>query len=202
VLIDDSALPSGQNDVIEETVRREITKIRMQAETEGRETGLAEGRQAGQNEAADTLLNATNALREAWSQLAVPLANKEQELAELVTDLAFELARHIIGNEVTASTASLKKLVLQLVQEAATERHTSQTILVRLNPIDYAALNDFSALENLNLLADIKISRGGALLEIFNPDGDASDKITWDATIEARIGSIRAALALDEPPAV
>ncbi len=194
--VDNSAVLAEQNTPIDELVRREIAKLRTQAEADGREMGLIEGRKAGREEATAALLNATQSLHEACSQLAAPLANKERDLATLVTDLAFELARHIIDTEVTASVGSLEKLLTKLIQEAAAERTSGQNILVRLNPADYATITSLSVIEGVNLLADIKISRGGALLEIFNPDGDASDKITWDATLEARTESIHTALGL------
>ncbi|MDE8349103.1 MAG: FliH/SctL family protein [Acidocella sp.] len=175
-------------------VQCEIIKLRARAEMEGRK--------AGEDEAKRVLQSAASALQDAWAQLEAPLAKKEQDLAELVTDLAFELARHIIGSEVTASAASLKKLVAKLVGEAAAERREGQNILVRLNPVDHAAINNVADIENLNLLADPKISRGGALVEIFLPGAESSDKITWDATIEARIATIKATLALNKAPAI
>jgi hypothetical protein len=47
-----------------------------------------------------------------------------------------------------------------------------------------------------HMMADAAISRGGAIVEIVAPGGDPNNKIEWDATIGARIESIRAALAL------
>ncbi len=196
----DEAAAVEREEEIAALVQREITKLRTRAEMDGREAGLAEGRKAGEDETKSALQSAALALRDAWAQLDAPLAKKEQDLAELVTDLAFELARHIIGSEVTASAAGLKKLVVELVQEAAAERRPGQSILVRLNPADHAAIISVADIENVNLFADPKISRGGALLEIFAPGAEASDKITWDATIEARIETIKAALALNKAP--
>ena len=98
----------------------------------------------------------------------------------------------------TVSTGSLEKLVAKLIQEAAAERTAGQNILVRLNPADCDAIKNFGTIEDVNLLADIKISRGGAVVEIFNSDGDGGDKITWDATIEARTDCIHSALALSK----
>ena len=54
-------------------------------------------------------------MEEAWNQLGAPLRQREQEVAALVTDLAFELARHIVGVEVKTNADGLRALVTQVV---------------------------------------------------------------------------------------
>lgn len=181
---------------IAQRVQQEVAQLREQAEADGRAQGEAEGRRAAQADGAAAIETAIAALRDAWTQLAAPLAQKEHDLAALVTDLSFELARHIVGVEVNANADSLKALVARLIQEAASERAPRQSIVVRLNPADHVLLAPFIQIENMHSLTDATISRGGALVEIIAPDGDPIDKIEWDATIESRIDSIRAALAL------
>ena len=193
VLGPDTAAPEAD---IAQRVRHEVARLRAQAEAEGRAQGEAEGRSAAQAQAAEGLEAAIAALRDAWSQLAAPLVQRERDLAELVTDLSLALARHIVGVEVNASADSLKTLVARLISEAESERSPRQSIVVRLNPADHALLDPVTHIENAHLLADAAISRGGALVEIIAPDGDPIDKIEWDATIETRIGEIQAALAL------
>lgn len=181
-------------------VAQEVARLRAAAEAEARIRGEAAGRALAQNEALAALQPGISALHAAWSQLAAPLAQKEHELAELVTDLSFALARHIIGVEVTANADGLKTLVARLIREAASERGPRQSLVVRLHPADHALLtgaNGLAGIEDAHLLADAAISRGGAMVEIIAPDGDPNDKIEWDATIETRIASIHAALALD-----
>ncbi len=177
-------------------VQQEIARLRIEAETEGRARGEAQARAAVQAEVKQALQGGVSALREAWTQLASPLARKEQDLAELVTDLSFALARHIVGVEVSANIDSLRALVARLIREAAAERGPRQSIVVRLNPADHALLSPMTDIEDMHLLADAAISRGGANIEIIAPDGDTADKIEWDATIETRIASIHAVLAL------
>jgi flagellar assembly protein FliH len=183
-------------------VEAEVARLRAQAETEGRARGEAVAR-ANQAVAAEALAAATTALREAWNQLAAPLAQKEHDLAGLVTDLSFELARHIVGVSVSANPEGLKTLVAKLIEEAAQERGPRQSIVVRLHPADHALLAETIRIDGAHLLADAAISRGGALVEVVAPDGDPNDKVEWDATIPVRIESIRAALALpgDRPAA-
>lgn len=181
---------------IAQRVGQEVARLRAQAEAEGRAQGEAQARDAAQAQTAAALEPAIAALREAWTQLTAPLTRKEQELAELVTDLSFSLARHIVGAEVNANADSLKSLVARLIQEAASECGPRQSIVVRLNPADRDLLDPVVQIDNAHLLADAAVSRGGAVIEIIAPDGDPIDKIEWDATIETRIELVRAALAL------
>ncbi len=173
----------------------ELAKLRAQAEAEGRAKGEAQG-QAELRLQAAALELAADGLRAAWAQLAAPLADKENDLADLVLDLAFELARHVIGQEINADPLSLKALVTRLIQEAATERGPKQSIVVRMNPADHALIERMMIADNAHLLADAAISRGGALVEVIAPNGDPLDKTEWDATIEGRIAAMRTALGL------
>lgn len=179
---------------------QEVARLRAQAEAEGRAEGEAAGRLAAQACAVAGLDPAIAALREAWSQLAAPLAQKERDLAELVTDLAFALARHIVGAEVRDNADSLKALVARLIGEAEAECRPGQSIVVRVNPADHALLAPAWQIENAHLLADAQISQGGAMVELIAPDGGPAGKIEWDATIETRLGEIQAALALHGAP--
>ena len=92
----------------------------------------------------------------------------------------------------------MKLLVQQLVREAAAERNPSQSIVVRLNPADLAAISADELVENTRLVADSQISRGGAFVEITSPAGDPIDKVEWDATVETRLTSIQEALSIQD----
>lgn len=177
-------------------VREEVAALRRAAEAQGRAEGEAAGMAAAQAQTAAEVGPAIQALHDAVAQLAAPLAQKERDLAEMVTDLAFVLARHIIGIEVRADAESLTQLVTQLIAEAASERGPRQSIVARLHPQDHAVLAPVVAIENARLLADPAISRGGVFVEIIAPDGDPLDRIEWDATIETRLASLRAGLML------
>ena len=148
---------------------------------------------------AAALQSALAALNDAWGQLAAPLAAKEHDLAELVTELSFVLARHITGVDSTTNPAALQNLVTRLIAEAATERGPRQTLLLRLNPADHAHLSTVIPRETANLLADDAIAQGGARIEIITPEGDPIDKIEWDATLDGRLDTIRTSLSLPIP---
>jgi flagellar assembly protein FliH len=201
------AMPLGAADLArieaeaEARIEREVSRLRVAAEAEGRARGEAEARRAGQaaqaaHDAAVAL--AITALDSAWQQLIAPLAQKEETVAELVTELAFVLARHIIGLEIALQPDSVKSLVDGLVAEAIRTRAAQQTIVIRLHPEDQALLAPYTAIEHAHLLADTQITRGGTMVELIAPGGDPIDKVEWDATIETRLGTVRAALGLDQ----
>ena len=201
------AVPAGAPDLArieaaaEARIVQEVSRLRTKAEAEGRAHGAAEAQRAAQvaqkaHEAAIAL--AVTALDAAWQQLIAPLAQKEEAVAELVTELAFVLARHILGLEITLHPDSVKPLVDGLVAEAGRMRGAQQSIVIRLHPEDHALLAPCTTIEHAHLLADTQIARGGTIVELIAPGGDPIDKVEWDATIETRLATVRAALGLDE----
>lgn len=186
---------------IDSRVKAEVERLRQQAEAEGRRRGEEQGRQAARREAAEDIRSALAAMDSATRQLEAPLRDREVDIAEMVASLAFVLARHIVGAELKANSESVKLLVLQLVREAAAERNPHQSIVVRLNPADLAAIADDELVENTRLTGDPQISRGGAFVEITSPGGDPIDKVEWDATVETRLSSIQEALSIQDEDA-
>jgi flagellar assembly protein FliH len=191
--------PATQEAEIAERVAREVGRLRQRAEAEGRARGEAEGRrvaEAAQAAQAAAVASAVAACEAVWAQLAAPLAQKEAALADLITELAFVLARHILGLEVSFRADSVTALVESLVAEAARERGAQQSLVVRLHPEDHAVLAPVMQIADVHLLADAQITRGGTLVERIAPGGDPIDKVEWDATIETRLETVRAALGI------
>ena len=183
-------------EMVERRVGEEIARLRAAVEAEGRVAGEQAGHAAAQAQTASLAQPAIKALEEAWNQLGAPLRRREQEVAALVTDLAFELARHIVGVEAKTNPDGLRVLVTQLLEEAASERTAQQRIVVRLHPTDYEVLEKLLVLEQGKLTPDPAISRGGAMVELIAPESDPLNRIEWDASIEARIATVRVALGL------
>ena len=191
--------PAAQEAEIAERVAREVARLRLRAEAEGRARGEAEARrvaEASQVAQAAAVASAVAACEAAWAQLAAPLAQKEAALADLITELAFVLARHILGLEVSFRPDSVTAVVETLVAEAARERGAQQSLVVRLHPEDHAVLAPLMQIEDVHLLADAQITRGGTIVERIAPGGDPIDKVEWDATIETRLETVRAALGI------
>ena len=186
---------------VEARVERKLSQLGAKGEADGRARGEAEGRRLAQaaqaaNDAAVAL--AVSALDMAWQQLIAPLAQKEEAVAELVTELAFVLARHIVDLEVALRPETVRPLVEGLVAEAGHTRGAQQSIVIRLHPEDHTLLAPCTTIEHAHLLADTQITRGGTIVELIAAGGDPIDKIEWDATIETRLASVRAALGLDQ----
>jgi flagellar biosynthesis/type III secretory pathway protein FliH len=194
--------PAAIEAATEARIAQEVARMGARAEAECRARAEAEAARAAQtaqtvqaaHEAAVAL--AVTALDTAWQQLIAPLAQKEETIAELVTELAFVLARHIVGLEIALHPESVKPLVDDLVAEASRTRAAPQSIVIRLHPDDHALLAPSTVIEHAHLLADTRISRGGTIVELIAPGGDPIDKVEWDATIEGRLATVRAALGL------
>jgi flagellar assembly protein FliH len=183
-------------EAVERRVSEELARLRAAAEAEGRAAGERAGHAAAHAETASLAQPAIKALQEAWAQLGAPLRQREQDVAALVMDLAFQLARHIVGVEVATNAEGLRALVTQLLQEASSERTSHQRIVVRLHPADHAVLEKLLAFEDGRLIPDPAITRGGAMVELIAPEGDPLNRIEWDASLEARIAAVRTDLGL------
>jgi flagellar assembly protein FliH len=194
VLSQDAAAIAAYEAEIARRVRQEVAKLRDAAEAEARAAAEAASRAVTAPRAA-LLESAIAALGVAAAELAAPLAQKEHELAELAVELAFLLARHIcLGAE--TSQAGLLPLVTKLLEEAGAERGTRQVLRLRLNPCDQAQLDGKTPADAAVLLADEKIAPGSACVDIITPDGDPHEKREWDASLQGRLETIRAALNL------
>jgi flagellar biosynthesis/type III secretory pathway protein FliH len=196
VLEEQAQVRAAQAAEVERRVAAEIARLRDAAEARGRAEGH-EAREAELAETAAALDAAVAAVRDMAGQLAAPLARKEQEVGDLVMELAFLLARHMLGGA-PGDKKSLQRLLTKMLAEASQERGPRQNILVRVNPVDHARLAGAFEGADVNLLADGAITAGGAKLEIFAADGDPLDQVEWDATIEGRAAAMRAALMLPE----
>jgi len=195
VLRQDEATVVAQEAEIARRVRQEVGKLQEKAEADGRAAGEAAMR-AEMEPLKARLADLVNALQDASVQLVAPLAQKERELAALVTELAFLLARHIAGVDLRTDSVGMEALVKKLLEEAAAERSPRQSMQLRLNPADYAQLATKLAPETAQLVADENIAPGGVKVEIVSPEGDPLDKIEWDATLKGRTEAIRTALGL------
>lgn len=157
-----------------------------------RQEGYAEGFVQGQ---AQTLLEAQRQVsdfidhqgQEAAQRFAklfesakMQLADAEQVMAQGVLELACELARQVLRQELSVNPDVLQPVIREALGILVTD---SKSALVRLNPLDMDALGDalrdqFSDL-SLTLLADAAVNRGGCLIESAGTVVDASLEKRW-----------------------
>ncbi len=183
--------------LIEERAEEQVRQLRGAAEAEGRARGEAAARtlaESAPQRQAEDIATALQAFAAAAEQLTAPLARKERDLAALVVELGFSLARHLLGQEVSLNSQSIRGIVDALLAEAVEERSAGQGIIVRLNPTDHAVIAPHVEIDRVHMLADAQVARGGSLIELLAADGDPVNKVEWDATIETRLRELRLAL--------
>lgn len=200
VLARDAADIAAQDAEIQRRVKQEVAKLRDAAKAEAKAEGEEAARAAMAPQQAK-LAQFLALLETCLAQLAAPLAQKEQDLAGLVLDMSFQLARHIAGGESGLARVELAGLVKTLLQDAASEHGPRQSLLLHLHPSDVPLLSGKLPEGLLKLMPDDTITPGGALLEWLVEETDRLNKAEWDARLESRFTALRSPLALPEPEA-
>lgn len=118
--------------------------------------------------------------------------HSEQAIAQGVLELACEVARQVLRQELSVNPNVLQPVVREALSLLLTD---SKSALVRMNPLDLEVLEEplraeFSSL-SLTLLADARVDRGGCLVE--------SAGTVVDATVEKRWIRAAATLGLSVP---
>jgi flagellar assembly protein FliH len=149
----------------------ETTRIREEARAEG----IALGREDGRREAqADC-----QRMKELVTSYSQALDTLDFRVADMVLDLALEVARHVIAGELSAKPERVMD-VIQLALKQMVD--TTREARLLLNPEDAALvrphLEDALDKNRLRIVEDVRIVRGGCLIE--TPQGDL------DATLQAR----------------
>ena len=193
----DPDAPATTDDGREQEIQRRVQlelEQRQQAAMAAAQDAAESAARAALKPLEQQLQQAVSALKTANTQLVHPLAQKEQDLAELVVDMAFQLARHIVGAQVAQDRAPLLKLVTGLLDEAGAERTPQQTLTIRLHPGDLPFIKDHLAQTEASLVADPTLNPGDALVELVLKNSDLLDKTEWDARLESRLETVARAL--------
>ena len=150
---------------------------RQQAIAAGREEGL----QTGRAEAAQEYLR-IKALADSY---AGALDNLDFRIAGMVLDLALDVARHVIAGSLTVHPERILEVVkLALNQMADTTREAR----LLLNPEDAALirphLDKILDQTRLRVVEDMRILRGGCLIETPHGDLDATLQARWRQVVQ------------------
>lgn len=188
-VLDEAALEQE----VQRRVKAELDKLRQSTITEAK-TAAEEAVRNAALPLEQQFQQALSALEDATAQLTTPLARKEQYLAELSLDMAFQLARHIIGVTVTQDREPLLTLLTDLLHEASAERMPQQSLTIRLHPADLSVIKEKLPETGFSFTADNSLSPGGALVELTQKNADPLDKTEWDARLESRLGIVQKAL--------
>jgi flagellar assembly protein FliH len=152
---------------------------RERALHDGREHGYAEGFIAGQRAAERQCADQLARLDAIVQRLGEPMRSLERPIEEAVIALALEVARWVIGNEITMSRDHLVRLVRDAVARVPIDVGTPSIVL---NPADADLLRALAPdLESsgIPLVIDDTIEPGGCLVIANGADGIAAKDRRW-----------------------
>jgi flagellar assembly protein FliH len=176
-----------------EDAQRRAAEIESEAHDRGFDQGVGDGRAAAQAEM-DEMLETMRGLVE----MARVERHKIIETAEPeILRLSVAIAERILNQHVALD----ENTVLEMTRSAITRLVNRETVTVRVNPADIEtmrqhrdklmAMND---IDNLRVIEDQRVDRGGVLIE--------TDAGTIDAKISTQLREVRRLLAVDEPISV
>lgn len=147
------------------------------ASAEGYAAGLQAGRAEAKQEGAR--------VRELADSYASALDNLDFRLASMVLDLALDVARQVVAGELAAHPERILEVVkLALNQMAETTREARLIV----NPEDAALirphLESIIDKNRLRLVEDVRIVRGGCLIETNQGDLDATLQARWRQVVQ------------------
>jgi flagellar assembly protein FliH len=173
-----------------------VAEARQQAFADG----FAHGHDAGGKEVRDALEAAMRRsteetgvrMGELLHAMAEQLIASEQKIARQILDLACDIGRQVVRQELQANTGHLRAVIgeaLELIVE------DGLPATVRMHPDDLALMKD-ALMETLGenapeFVADVTITPGGCLVQ--------TPSATVDATIEKRWSRVVGNLGLDDP---
>jgi flagellar assembly protein FliH len=192
-----SLLLAAQAKVREEASDQvKLDALRQEGFAEGFVQGQAQTRLEAQRQIADYIDNEGQAAAQNFTQLFASVqaqqADSEQVMARGVLELACELARQVLRQELSVNPEALRPVIREALGLLAIE---NKSALVRLNPADLAVLEEAVRAEfanlSLTLLADATLTRGGCVVE-------AAGTVV-DGTLEKRWMRAVANLGLNSP---
>lgn len=157
--------------------------LKQQGYAEGFAQGHAQATLEAQRQMADFVAKQGQEAAQNFSRIfasaEAQLIDSEQVIARGVLELACELARQVLRRELSVDPDALKPVIREALGVLMTE---TKTALVRLNPVDLAALEAATQAEfagmSLTFLADATLTRGSCLIE--------SAGTVLDGTLEKR----------------
>ena len=154
-----------------EDTEAELARLREEARSQGYAEGLAAGRTEGEQ--------ACKQMKQLADSFASTLDNLDFRLADMVLELALDVSRQVVLAELSVHPERILDVVNMALKQMA---ETSREARLLLNPDDAALvrphLDQVLDKNRLRIVEDVRIVRGGCLIE--TPQGDL------DATLPAR----------------
>ena len=161
----------------QQRAQAELLAARQDAVAAGHQEGLQAGRAAVAQECAR--------MKDLADSYANALDNLDFRLADMVLDLALDVARQVIVGELAVRPERILAIVkLALNQMAETTREARLLI----NPEDAALIRPHLDLildkNRLRMVEDVRIVRGGCLIETTQGDLDATLQARWRQVVQ------------------
>jgi flagellar assembly protein FliH len=160
------------------------------AQREGYERGLAEGRAAAQSEMDEMLATMRNLIEMARAERHKIIESAEPEIVRL----AVSIAERILHQHVAVD----RNAVLEMARSAIMRIVHRETVTVRVNPADIETMREhreqlmaMNDIDNLRIIEDQRVDRGGVVLE--------TEAGTVDAKISTQLREVRRLLSVEDP---
>lgn len=162
---------------VPEDTATECARLREAARTEGYEAGLGAGR-------AEIEAHALR-MRQLAESFASTLDNLDFRLADMVLELALDVARQVVMGELASRPERVLDVVNQALKQMAESSRESRLLL---NPDDAALvrphLEGVLDKSRLRIVEDVRIVRGGCLIETSQGDLDATLPARWRQVVQ------------------
>ena len=172
----------------------ELAQRREQAHQEGynagyadaQESGYAAGREQGFKQGLIEAQAEAAVLRSVSYRFAEALRTAETEIAENLLTLAFDIARHVVGQNLAIDPSCLVNVARQLIESEPNLRGGQHLIVNPEDlPIIEAYLKDELQADGWTLRADPTIERGGCRAYAETGEIDATVKTRWERVAAA-----------------
>ena len=177
------AASAGEEEPSAVDAEAELARLREAARAEGYAEGLAAGRVEGEQ--------ACGRIKQLAESFGNTLDNLDFRLADMVLELALDVARQVVAGELAARPERILDVVNLALKQMA---ETSREARLLLNPEDAALvrphLDQVLDKNRLRIVEDVRIVRGGCLIETSQGDLDATLPARWRAVVQV-LGSNR-----------
>lgn len=155
----------------------ELASLREAARAEGYTEGLAAGRVEGEQ--------ACGRMKQLAEEFSATLDNLDFRLADMVLELALDVARQVVAGELAVRPERILDVVNLALKQMA---ETSREARLLLNPDDAALvrphLDQVLDKNRLRIVEDLRIERGGCLIETAHGDLDATLPARWRQVVQ------------------
>lgn len=162
----------------------EVARLREAARAEGYAEGLAAAREEGERTCAH--------MKQLVESFSTTLDNLDFRLADMVLELALDVARQVVAGELAARPERILDVVNLALKQMA---ETSREARLLLNPEDAVLvrphLDQVLDKNRLRIVEDVRIVRGGCLIETAQGDLDATLPARWRQVVQV-LGSNKA----------